>query len=212
MNCTMIYIDEVGYSIGTRRTRGRSRRGRNIVEKIPCLQSPNVSVCAAIAATNGLIYYRPVNGSYTASEFKIFMCELIDLVKRQNIANPLFIFDNCRIHAAAKIDELEAFQVGPQNQHPMQYRFLPPYSPNLNPIENVFSHIKSHFKALIATHYRQELINTFNMPGNQMAERRRILSVAFDQALSEVQNDVQSVTNTFNHLYEFFDKVKQRDI
>ena len=84
----------------------------------------------------------------------------------------------------------------------MQYRFLPPYSPNLNPIENVFSHIKSHFKALIATHYRQELINTFNMPCNQMAERRRILSVTFNQALSEVQNDVQSVTNAFNHLYE----------
>ena len=108
----MIYIDEGGYSIGTRRTQSRSRRGRNIVEKIPCLQSPNVSVCAAIPAMNGLIHYRAVNGSYTALEFKLFICELIDLVKKQTIANPLFIFDNCRIQPAAKIDELEAFKRG----------------------------------------------------------------------------------------------------
>ena len=79
------------------------------LKKIPCLQSPNVFVCAAIPAMNGLIHYRAVNGSYTALGSKIFMCELIDLVKKQNIANPLFIFDNCRIHAVAKIDVLEAF-------------------------------------------------------------------------------------------------------
>ena len=62
-----------------------------------------------------MICYKPVNRSYIALEFKTFMCELTELLKRQNIENPLFIFNNCRIHAAAQIDELETFQNVPQN-------------------------------------------------------------------------------------------------
>lgn len=211
-NKTFIYIDEVGFSIGTRRTRARSKRGTRVVRQVPCLQSPNVSVCAAIDAHHGILHYKPVNGSYTAAEFRIFISELIHKVTEAGIINPVFIFDNCRIHAAADLDSMPEFLGTPENPQPFEYRFLPPYSPNLNPIENVFSQIKSHFKALIATRYYDDLLNTFKLPrGNQTGRRREILCGAFKDAIEEVKANTEGVTNTFNHLQEFYDLVKQHE-
>lgn len=48
-NADKIYIDEVGYSIATKREKGWSRKGRKAIGKIPVLKTPHVSVCVQFA-------------------------------------------------------------------------------------------------------------------------------------------------------------------
>lgn len=197
-----IYIDEVGYSIGTRRTRGRSRRGTPVIQRLPCLQSPNVSICAAIDGVHGVILHERRSGAFTAEDFKGFIVKLIQHCEDQlKMKKVMLVFDNCRIHHAADLDAIPQIASGD-----FAYKFLPPYSPNLNPIENVFGMIKMHYQHLIDTEYSDLLVETYNAPfGTQMQSRQELLDAAFARAISMVSND--DVAHSFSHLREYFEKV-----
>lgn len=70
---------------------------------------------------------------------------------------------------------------------------LPKYSPFLNPIENVFSQIKSEVKKYLRE-MNQELIAASFLPwGQKCARRFEILKAAFENALSKITP--QNITN-----------------
>lgn len=54
-------------------------------------------------------------------------------------ANSVLVMDNARIHHGGRIDELAA-------ERGIRILYLPPYSPDLNPIEKAFSVLKSYFR------------------------------------------------------------------
>lgn len=197
-----VYIDEVGYSIGTRRTRGRSRSGTPCIQRLPCLQSPNVSICAAIDGVHGVILNERRSGAFTAEDFKAFIVKLIRTCEEElKMKKVMLVFDNCRIHHAADLDSIPQIASGE-----FAYKFLPPYSPNLNPIENVFGMIKMHYQHLIDVEYSDRLVETYNAPfGTQMQSRQELLDEAFTRAISMVSNE--DVANSFSHLREYFEKV-----
>lgn len=61
-----------------------------------------------------------------------------------------------------------------------KYKLLPPYSPNLNPIENIFGIFKKYMKKELATELREQLLETFNLPwGQKTVVRQSILDPAF---------------------------------
>lgn len=199
---SIIYIDEVGYSIGTRRKRGRAPIGQPAIVELPALQSQNVSVCCAVDGTHGLILHKSLKGSFTAPDFRSFIVALVQKCKARQIPAPLFIFDNCAIHRAAQLDTLQEFIHGD-----FQYEFLPPYSPNLNPIENVFGFIKERYNHFIATEYSELLLHTRNMArGTQLPHRQRILDDAFGRAIDSVS--LEDVQNAYGHLHHYFEEVK----
>ncbi|KAF7685996.1 hypothetical protein CDIK_3256 [Cucumispora dikerogammari] len=80
----------------------------------------------------GMIYHeiheRSVNGRY----FKEALKEIKECCVRKGISSSIYIMDNVRIHHYRELRE---------DEEAASYRinYLPPYSPFLNPIENVFS-------------------------------------------------------------------------
>jgi len=71
---------------------------------------------------------------------KVTFFELIkNIIKNLKEDNYLFVFDNASIH---KDKEMLNFIINLNNN----YLFTPPYSPNLNPIQNTFGIIKNIYR------------------------------------------------------------------
>lgn len=126
-----VFLDEVGFSVVSRPSRGRSRIGQSSYVVVSASRSRNISVIAAMNKY-GMIYHKINERSVNGEDFKVFLKEIKTKCIEAEISNPIFIMDNARIHHYGGLFE---------DPEIVQYniRYLPPYSPFLNPIENVFS-------------------------------------------------------------------------
>lgn len=79
-------------------------------------------------------------GAFNSEEFVSFLRELLSLPGFQTRSHNI-VMDNVRFH---KTDEVRAVFSERAVQHFLH--FLPPYSPQLNPIEHCFAKIKWHVK------------------------------------------------------------------
>ena len=89
--------------------------------------------------TNGVIYARVVEGSFTMRRFRSFIEGLLDRMDQSMKRGSYIIMDNARIHHHDSIQEL----IEGRGYNIM---FLPPYSPDFNPIELAFSAIKAYVR------------------------------------------------------------------
>ena len=128
---SIVFLDEVGFAVVTRPKRGRSLKGTSAYAFVSAAKSRNISVVAAINK-NGIIYKKVHDKAVTGEDFKICLQELKSACLNSGILNPVFIMDNCRIHHYKGLQNI----IETEN---IAIKYLPPYSPFLNPIENVFS-------------------------------------------------------------------------
>jgi transposase len=135
----IIFLDEVGFNISMRSKRGRAVRGQTPVVKVPVLRSRNISVCCAMTK-NGILFKEINTRAYNAQSFLGYLQTFFTFLNEQNLQNCMIIMDNVNFHKSALI--LECIQT---NGHSV--KFLPPYSPTLNPIENLFSKWKAFIRA-----------------------------------------------------------------
>ena len=84
-------------------------------------------------------YYELTNGSFNGEKFRLFLKNFMDNLKNDAMDNCYFIMDNVRFHKMKIVQDL-ILDYG----HNILY--LPPYSPFLNPIENVFSKQKNYVR------------------------------------------------------------------
>ena len=127
-----IYIDECGYNLWTRRNYGRAPLGERVNRIVGGQRGRNATVIAAISDQVGLLYYEIHFTSVTKEVFGNFIFQL-EVILEDELA--VLIMDNAPIHN------------GLETECPnLQIKFLPPYSPFLNPIENSFSVLKSAIK------------------------------------------------------------------
>lgn len=90
--------------------------------------------------SNGVLSYEIISGSYNGDIFKNFIeKKLIDHFKENK--NSILIMDNCKFHHRSDVLLL-------LNENKISYKFLPPYSPQLNPIEEFFAVIKAKYKSI----------------------------------------------------------------
>jgi len=93
-----------------------------------------VNMISAIAS-KGQLRFMTVQGTVTAGKFVQFLERLLDNQKR-----PVFlIVDGHPVHRAKKVKEFVASTAGR-----LRLFQLPPYSPDLNPDECVWNHVKRH--------------------------------------------------------------------
>lgn len=78
-----------------------------------------------------MLYARVVEGSFTMPRFRSFLNGLLDQMDEDMPLGSYIIMDNARIHHDPSIVEL----IKQRGYHIM---YLPPYSPDFNPIELVF--------------------------------------------------------------------------
>jgi len=119
------------------RLRGRSRRGERLVSKVPHGHWKTTTLIAALGIA-GICCSTVVDGAVNADIFEAFV-EFVLVPELR--PGDVVIMDNLSSHKRQRTRELiegaGAVLV-----------FLPPYSPDLNPIEMVFSKIKQKLRSL----------------------------------------------------------------
>lgn len=133
----MVYIDESGIEHNAIREKCWSKKGDKIVGERSGKRRLRTSVMAAL---NGDEIKAPIRYSGTAnSDLFLYWLEtfLLPILKKGQI----IIMDNCSIHKSLKVKELIA-SVG------CRLLYLPPYSPDLNPIENYWAVMKGNIKKI----------------------------------------------------------------
>jgi transposase len=131
----LVFIDETWAKTNMTRTHGRALRGERLVAKVPHGHWRTLTFIAALRAdqvTAPCVFDGPINGrSFLAYVEQILVPTLKpgDLVIMDNLGS----HKGPAIRAAIRGAGAKLF-------------FLPPYSPDLNPIEQVFSKLKTLLK------------------------------------------------------------------
>lgn len=127
----IFFIDEVGFNVSMRSKRGRSYIGKPAIQVVPTIRSRNISVCCSISK-NGILEFKAQARAFNTNYFLEFINLLIQKLIDCSINSAVFIMDNVAFHKTHVI--IEAI-----NNAGHRVIFLPPYSPFLNPLENMFS-------------------------------------------------------------------------
>ncbi len=132
----LVFIDEAGLNTKMARLRGRSQRGERCHAGIPHGHWKTTTFTGALRLS-GMTAPMVLDGAMNADAFRAYVDQvLIPTLTPGDIA----IMDNLPAHKVAGIKEaIEAAGA--------QLRYLPPYSPDFNPIEMAFSKLKAHLRA-----------------------------------------------------------------
>jgi transposase len=132
-----VYLDEAGTNLGMTRAYARCLEGERVYYKRPANCGGNISLVGAIRLKKKPVLY-PFDGPVDGERFLSFLDnQLLQTLEPGDVV----IMDNCRIHHIKEVTE-RLLAVGAR---PL---FMPPYSPELNPIEETWSLIKATFKSL----------------------------------------------------------------
>jgi transposase len=127
------------------RLRGRAPVGERLVEKVPYGHWKTTTLIAALGVT-GVRCSTVVDGAVNGDVFEAFVAQVLAPQLR---AGDVVVMDNLSSHKRARTRELvEATGAS--------VLFLPPYSPDLNPIEMVFAKVK-HLLRSLACRTRDDL-------------------------------------------------------
>lgn len=91
-----------------------------------------VAIC-----TNGVLQYKLVDGAANGGIFREFLNELQPHLPHHAV----IVMDNVRFHHSHLVQEWAA-----NHQHAVRVEYLPPYSPELNPIEEFFHMEKAAYR------------------------------------------------------------------
>ena len=120
----LVFIDETGASTNLARKGGRCRRGRRLRAAVPHGHYKTVTLVAGVRL-RGLVapkvYDRPINAALFEEWVKT--CLVPTLSK-----GDVVVMDNLPAHKGPRVEELIKAAGA-------ELRYLPPYSPDMNPIE-----------------------------------------------------------------------------
>ena len=135
----VLFLDEFGVNCSIRKSYGRSLIGTSPRKEVRSIRSKNMSVSAAITR-KGPVYYEVRNRPYNGESFCDYVEELMQIMVLKSMHKFTLIMDNCSIHKVSRCK-------GIIENAGHSLTFLPPYSPQLNPIEETFSKWKSYVRA-----------------------------------------------------------------
>ncbi len=131
-------MDETGIDSYLYREYGYAPRGKSVNGKIPGIKFQRTNIVAAKLGKNIVapLQYTGTTDS-TLFEFWFEQCLLPCLPE-----DAVIIMDNASFHRKKQLTEISA-------RHHRSLIFLPPYSPELNPIENFWAYLKSTIRSSI---------------------------------------------------------------
>ena len=133
----LFFLDESGVNTDMTRTYGRAEGGERVVGSVP-LNTPKSTTILASVCLKGTSVYTTYNGGTTGEKFVNYLKnELIPTLGKEDIV----VMDNLRAHHVKEVKE--TFE-----EAGIHYLYLPPYSPDLNPIEMLWSKIKAILRSL----------------------------------------------------------------
>lgn len=136
----LVFLDETGSDNRDHiRKFGYSLRGETPIYHRFLVRGTRISTVTALSS-EGIIDYQFTTGTVNGDKFIDFVRgNLIPNMQPYPASNSILIMDNCAIHHVSEIKEmLESAGI--------LVIFLPPYSPDYNPAELLFSYIKYYLK------------------------------------------------------------------
>lgn len=148
----LVFIDETSKDgRSALRRYAWSARGTPAIVQLPFSRGIRVSALAAFSS-KGFLAWEFTRGTFTRLSFHhAFVNKILPHLNSWPLSNSIVIIDNARIHM------YKEFQDAIETRGAMLF-FLPPYSPQLNPIEVGFSLIKRWIEknGNLAFHYTSE--------------------------------------------------------
>lgn len=131
----LVFVDETGLNTKMTRLRGRSPKGKRCVAHVPHGHWKSTSLIAAIRI-EGMRAPFMIDGAVNREGFLAYLKNVLcpELKPGDTV-----IMDNLSTHKGAEVEALIK-AVG------ASVRYLPAYSPDLNPIENAFSKLKAQLR------------------------------------------------------------------
>lgn len=128
----LVFIDETSANTKMVRLYGRCARGERLVGHVPQGHWKTITFVAALRR-HGMVASQTIDGSMTGKKFLAYVEHRLAPTLK---CNDIVMIDNLPAHKATGIREaIEA--------HGATLRYLPKYSPDLNPIEMPFSKLKA---------------------------------------------------------------------
>ena len=128
----MVFLDESGVNINLNRIYGRSIGKTRVVDHAP-LNTPSTTTILSSIRADGSHVTITYTGGTSGDRFASYIKD--NLIPALH-AGDIVIMDNLRSHHVQAVKE--AFK-----NTEIQCQYLPPYSPDLNPIEKMWSKVKS---------------------------------------------------------------------
>jgi transposase len=131
----LVFIDETAVSTNMARLSGRAARGERVIGRIPLGEWKTITFVAALRH-NGLTAPMVIEGPMTGEVFRAYVEQcLVPTLRR----NDIVVMDNLKAHKVAGIEEAI-------ERAGASVRYLPKYSPDLNPIELLYSKFKGYLR------------------------------------------------------------------
>jgi transposase len=131
----LVFIDETCTNTSMVRLRGRCPRGERLIGYAPHGHWKTITFVAGLRH-RAMVAPFVLEGAMNGPLFLAYVLQcLAPTLKRGDIV----VMDNLPVHKVAGVEEaIEAAGA--------RLRYLPPYSPDLNPIEPAFSKVKAHLR------------------------------------------------------------------
>jgi transposase len=128
----LVFVDEMGTNTSLFSLYAWSRRGERAFASVPRNWGANVTLLASMSA-EGMGPSLAVEGSTTREVFETYLERVLAPSLK---AGQVVVMDNLSSHKGFRVKELV-------EERGCEILYLPPYSPDLNPIEEAFAKIKA---------------------------------------------------------------------
>ena len=133
----LVFLDESGVNINMTRRYGRVKGGRRAVDHAP-LNTPKSTMILSSVRLNGEAAFSTFSGGTTRSRFLTYLKDILIPTLRPG---DIVVMDNLRSYHIQAVGEL-------LHDAGIKLLYLPPYSPDLNLIEKLWSKVKSILRKL----------------------------------------------------------------
>jgi len=138
----LVFIDETAVTTKMTRLRGRSLKGQRLKAEVPFGPWGTQTFIAALRF-HGLTTPWVIEGAMNRTAFDTYIeTQLAPTLS----AGDIVILDNLAVHKSARAAQC-------LKEKGAWFLFLPPYSPDLNPIEMAFAKLKAHLRKAAARTY-----------------------------------------------------------
>ncbi len=115
---------------------GRAAGGERVIDTVPQNYGENITMLGALTVS-GIVAPMTINGAVDGTVFKAYVEQVLTPTL---LAGDVVVMDNLPAHKVTGIRELIEARGA-------RLIYLPPYSPDLNPIEKCWSKIKTYLRA-----------------------------------------------------------------
>ncbi len=136
----LVFLDECGVLTNMARLRGRSPRGTRAYGTVPCGHWKRLTVLGALGS-GGMVATMSVEAATSGAVFHAYLDQV--LLPRLRLTKPdaVLVLDNLRAHKTPDVRDL-------LDRSGFAYRYLPPYSPDMNPIEPAWAKLKALLRSV----------------------------------------------------------------